>query len=434
MPTLNFKQQNEIKDNFLKFGLKSNPFPMAGIAHREHPYTEISQKVNQDVVEFVDSMTLNKTWQGLVILGDIGTGKTKLLFFIENEINTQLTFANAIYTHDPSPDPIKFIQQIIRSGHIDDLTELIINNSDYYPDFVKIIKKYIRTTVDILGVKKGEIKDAPELITEISKLLVHKIKHDKIRPAYSTLIVDYILKEEFKETEKIDIQLNEEWDLAIEGVKCFLCGEQIPGSKLEYFKIQPYIKIDKTVMETEILPAFLEYNHLAGKEIIFAIIDEFNFITEKYSRARVIETLNIITSLSHSIPNGFCMLLSCTIDSWYVAERISPSFSNRFNRNISMPPLTKDGAIKLTKAYLDYGREKKDKDTIDPFTLESIEKILSYSDFKPREFLKLSGYVLDQFVNVAKSKDSIDIDFTNHSLKKYFEKGKLSQGTLEKWY
>jgi hypothetical protein len=114
-------------------------------------------------------------------------------------------------------------------------------------------------------------------------------------------------------------------------------------------------------------------------------------------------------------PAGFCMALSCLVDTWKYSQRLSPSFSERFGSLISMPQLNKGKALELTKAYLDYGRTKKNG-LLDPFTEDSIEKLLAISGYNHREFLHNNSILLNELI-VDESSEKIDQNFINKNMK-----------------
>ena len=107
-----FKQEEDLQGDYLKYNLENNPFPIGGQSLREYPYVNISEKVHKEILDFVNTLTTTKNWQGLPIVGDNGTGKTRLLFSLERDIKMQLASANVIYINNPPADPIKFFQKI----------------------------------------------------------------------------------------------------------------------------------------------------------------------------------------------------------------------------------------------------------------------------------------------------------------------------------
>ena len=405
------KQEEEILNSYKKFGLKSNPFPIGGAPLKDHPYVEISPKLTKEIVAFVDSVTATKKWQGLTIIGDNGTGKTRLLFSLENDINGQLKFANAIYVNDPPADPIKFFQKIVSSCDFDRLTQDIVNAEK--STFINLFDKNLMKKTTLSGTKIANILDKKKLVTDFANYITDNLSSDiNIVKAYSVLIIHHIisnlLKEKGLEISPDDFLISEIYE-----IKMFLAGERIPGPELANLGIKS-VKIDTNYMEKKVFPAFLQYNKLAGKKVVYALVDEFQFVMDNVSKARIATLLDMIIAVAQSNPNGFCMVLSCLPDSWNYATRISNSFLERFNNQLNMPNLSKEAAIKLTKEYLNYGRIE-ESDEISPFDQDAIYKCLTVSQYNVRNFLQLMGTILNLFVE--SKGEIIDIAFVRDTLK-----------------
>jgi hypothetical protein len=405
------RQEEEILNSYQKLGLKSNPFPIGGAPLKDHPYVEISPKLTKEIVAFVDSVTATKKWQGLTIIGDNGTGKTRLLFSLENDINGQLKFANAIYVNDPPTDSIKFFQKIVSSCDFDRLTQDIVNAEK--PTFINLFDKNLMKTTTLSGTKIAEIVDIKKLVMDFTNYIKDSISSDiNIVKAYSVLIIHYIISNLLKE-KGIEISPDDFLVSEIYEIKRFLTGEKIPDSVLANLGIK-YVKIDTNYIEKVVFPAFLQYNKLADKKVVYALVDEFQFVIDNVSKAKIATLLDTIIAVAQSNPHGFCMVLSCLPDSWNYTTRISSSFLERFNKQLNMPNLSKEAAIKLTKEYLNYGRIE-ESDEIFPFDQDAIYKCLTVSQYNVRNFLQLMGTILNLFVK--SNGQIIDIAFVRDTLK-----------------
>lgn len=412
--TFEFKQEDDVKRNFEKIGLKFNPFPIGGEPSREQPYVQISKNVTKEIVDFVDSVTSRKKWQGLSIIGDNGTGKTRLLFSLEQDINRQLKYAIAVYINDPPSDPVNFFQKVIFSSNFDKLIYLIVNKLENRFEFEKIINKNIKHQRNLMGIEKAYIADEKKLINDISIFLDDKLKIDEnLRKAYSILIIHFLALDIFKDKE-IEFSLEDSIISEISAVKRYVSGESMQKSILDKLGLRN-LNVDKSTMEKIIFPAYLEFNHLAEKEFVYVLIDEFQFVIENVSKSKISSILDMIIATVQSNASGFCIILSCLPDSWNYAIRISNSFSERFNKQISMPPLKKEAAVDMIKKYLEYGRIK-NQDDLYPFNEEAIYKILQLSHYNIRDFLIVSGNLLNIFAQDEKAK-VIDLSFVKDELK-----------------
>lgn len=412
--TFEFSQDEEVKRNFEKIGLKFNPFPIGGEPSREQPYVQISKDVTNQIVDFVDSVTSRKRWHGLSVIGDNGTGKTRLFFSLEENINRQLKYANAVYINDPPSDPVRFFQKVINSTNLDKLIHLIVNKPENGLEFEKIVDKNIKHQMTVTGLKKAQIADEKKLINDISIFLADKLKIDEnLRKAYSILIIHFLALDIFKEKE-IEFSLKDSAISEINEVKRYVSGEPLQKSILDKLGLKN-LNVGDSIMEKIIFPAYLEFNHFAGKEVVYILIDEFQFVIENVSKSKIASILEMIIATAQSNPSGFCMVLACLPDSWNYATRISNSFSERFSKQISMPPLKKEIALDMIKKYLDFGRIE-DRDDLYPFNEEAVFKLLQLSQYNVRDFLILSGNLLNIFAQDEKAK-VIDLSFVKDVLK-----------------
>ncbi|MCX9083298.1 MAG: hypothetical protein OIN87_00690 [Candidatus Methanoperedens sp.] len=424
--TFEFQQDDIIKINYERVGLKFNPFPIGGEPSKDYPYIEISKKITEEITDFVNTVTATKRWQGLSLIGDNGTGKTRLLFLMESEINSQLNYANAIYVNEPPADPVKFFQKIIYSCDLDKLTQIIINQSKDQAKFLEIIEKNLIKTPTLSGKIIANISDEKNLINDIAKYLKDRLPFDEnIRKGYSALIIHYVITNKLRDL-GIEVSLENTSISEINDIKRFIAGETVSSSLLNRIGIKP-IKVDNSEMEKVIFPSFLNYNNIANKSLVYALIDEFQFVIDNVSKTKIISILNMIMAVAQTNTTGFCIVLSCLPDSWNYAIRISNSFSERFNRQVSMPPLSKEVAIEMAKKYLNFGRVKI-SDDLSPFTDDAIGKILELSRYNTRNFLKYIGINLNIFVQNKKS-GLIDIGFVRDAMQT-----DKSQASLDLWF
>ena len=417
-----FKQEEDLQGDYLKYNLENNPFPIGGQSLREYPYVNISEKVHKEILDFVNTLTTTKNWQGLPIVGDNGTGKTRLLFSLERDIKMQLASANVIYINNPPADPIKFFQKIIRSCDLDELTSLIVNRPENRSDFLKIINKHLIFQPTLVGKKIPKLENEKVVVSEISQRLNSLDFDPNLRFAYSILIIRYIITDVLRE-EGIEVELGDYWQSEVEEIKRFIAGEKISSSILAKMGISP-INVDESYMEKIIFPMFLKYNFAAGKSMVYALIDEFQFVIDISSKVKVTSILNMIVATSQTNSTGFCMVLSCLPDSWNYAGRLSNSFASRFRKPLPMPNLSKQVALIMIKEYLNYGRIEKNEG-VSPFDEDAINMILQESKYNVREFLKISGAILNIFV-AEKNSVSINVNFVKKIFTSTNKEGNLS--------
>ena len=292
--TFVFQQDDEVKVNYEKVGLKFNPFPIGGEPSKYYPYIELSKKITEDISEFVNTVTATKRWQGLSITGVNGTGKTRLIFMMESEINNQLKYANAIYINEPPADPIKFFRKIIYSSDLDKLIQIIANNLKDQEKFLEIINNNIVKKSTLSGKKIASISDEKNLVKEFGKYLKDRLPLDEnIRKGYSTLIIHNVISNKLRDLE-IEVPSLENTSLSeIDEIKRFLAGDTVSSSVLSNLGIKP-IKVDNSVMEKVIFSSFLDFNKMAGKSQVYALIDEFQFVIDNVSKAKIASILNMI--------------------------------------------------------------------------------------------------------------------------------------------
>src|SRR5450759_4652956 len=97
------------KNPYERYGLKKNPFPIIAISSSniESPFVEIDKNTLIKFDYFIRESISSQKWGGLPVIGSYGSGKTRLLLWLEHLIKEKLSkdrFAIAYYVSDPGND------------------------------------------------------------------------------------------------------------------------------------------------------------------------------------------------------------------------------------------------------------------------------------------------------------------------------------------
>ena len=81
----------KVSDNYNKFGLYSNPFPVTGIAAGDPGFAPFDEKITKELNNFIHDTYTRQFFGGFVIIGEYGFGKNYILKHLERRINESLS-------------------------------------------------------------------------------------------------------------------------------------------------------------------------------------------------------------------------------------------------------------------------------------------------------------------------------------------------------
>jgi len=408
----------EVRRNYQRLNLETNPFPIQGLASRGTPFVPYPKKVIQTINTFVTDAIGSKGYHGLPIVGDYGSGKTRLLFAIEKEIVEGIVGCNAAYIDEPPADIQLFYEKVLDKADLESILKGL--SLRFGKDIESIMSNHLERVPSLLREEKYFLKgNGIGLVEEISSFLSKELGFTQAKDvtrAYAILLLDYFVSNIVNAGKRMRISLVNSVVSEKSSARQYISGNRVSKDLGQAMNFTDK-KIKKMDICGEVFKLFVNINKIAGNSFLFILIDEFEEIIEKKTNRQILDFLNDFRSLiNNNVTSDFAIILSCTPEAWIKATQLSPGFGERFVESAEMPPLDLESAQKIAAAYLYSKRIKKtSKEDIAPFEKEAIKHILKASDYKIREFIKNSNIVL---TSLASSEESIiGVDFVDKALK-----------------
>jgi hypothetical protein len=415
----NFPEKAEaVRRNYHRLNLEDNPFPLHGLANRYTPFVPYPKKAIGVINAFVSDAVGSKGYHGLPLVGDYGSGKTRLLFVIEEEITEGISGCSSIYVDDP-PANIKLLyEKILSKASFEDLFRGL--SLKYENEITSIVQRHLERLPSLVGEEKYFVKDGGAAlvrdlachISNLTKMTACK----ELTEAYVLLLLDYFITKFMNTNEGMKVSLVNSIIAENGSASQYILGKKV-SKKLDEALDFSVKELSATDICGDAFKLFINLNRHAGINYLFLLIDEFEEIIEKKTNREILDFLNDFRSLINSnVTSDFGIIVSCTPEAWIKTSQLSPGFSERFSSPAEMPNLDQTSALKIVGVYLESKRIKKlGEDDVSPFDKGAISAILRKSDYKIRDFIKNCNIVLAAFV--ASYESIIGSDFVEKTLK-----------------
>lgn len=391
---------------FERFGLCRNPFPKSAVAGEERARTERFSRCRKNALEkmknFIKTVYVSKRWSGLILRGEVGSGKSHTLFYVTNEVNRQLgelerDSALAIYVESPKDSVNELFQEIMeRMGRetfeaqvvalIGEKAKRILSGLARFKQVFQTaeapeqdVARQLRKMWKNLG-ESGESKALDILAKELSNEKL--VQHRDFARCLGTLIMN-------EDPEK----RNAAWR--------FSTGRALTKNEARDFGL-----VSEKLSEDEIirfvLPSVIQILNKNDVAMLFLFIDEVEKIATR-SQKQVFGFLENLRSLIDNNLNGFSMIFSCQTESWDILASTSPALSDRMSEIVDLDPLFTSDAVLLIEDYLLTARlQPFEGNPLSPFGEATIDKINLLSKGSIRYILQNCNTILE---HAASSKD-----------------------------
>jgi len=218
------ERAEEARRNYKRLNLERNPFPLQGLASRETPFVPYPKRVIQAINKFVADAIGSRGYHGLPIIGDYGSGKTRLFFALDKEISERIVGCSAVYIDEPPADIHLFYEKILDKTDLDSILKGL--SLRFGKDIESIMSKHLERVPSLLGEEKYFLKDKGiRLVKEISSFLSKELGLTKSKDttlAYAILLLDYFVSNIVSAGKKMrmyfgDVKTAHKWLRAAEG-------------------------------------------------------------------------------------------------------------------------------------------------------------------------------------------------------------------------
>ncbi len=333
------KFSQKIPENlYEKFSLISNPFPTVG---QFYGICVDQEKVKSKFTQVLGDFYLDSETQIMTILGSTGAGKTNLLRFLEQTLRKwrepdaeqeAVTDLYTIYVEQPQGSYLEIHRQIISQ-----LGAL------FFTDF-------------FLGTQQGKI-NLSELPIQLSGTNPELIR-----------ALTYIAGRKFGQLSLPDPSLQEPHPYRILGN--WLQGVKLTtNEKRQLDNVSAEVGKSSTVAIKFLSDLVRIFRHAGLFKGLIIFIDEFEEVFSGLSPTNQAQYAQDLRNLFDSHPKGVVFVVATAP----IAERlqqISPALQRRLREPVQIAPISdEDTALEYAKSYIQWGREKFEKEKKRPACL-----------------------------------------------------------------
>jgi hypothetical protein len=381
------------KPEYDSYGIKGNPFPIAGLSSVHAPYPLIDGKMDDEVHEFVSQTLQSEEYCGMAILGEFGSGKTYALRYIETLLETiqqqpDAEEVMAIYVERPRATVQALVSDIAeRIGRVricNILLEIVLT------DLAAILHSEDPKHVNrIASAKKAFKRENPadlfrnedpfSALTATDAILnpagtIDALRAGGTKPQFLS---------EFA-TESIATLLSPSprrlQELAGHFADMILCDDTNSAHLWNCFLSGKLMQKEKVVAEISGQQIWCAVRHVlnrAGYRMIYVLIDELEESEYQNTKQNILRGfLADLRDLIDSNLNGFALVVASKVGAWDVYKGVNPAFPQRFSRVVHLPPNSFSDLKRMISERLRLVRKENwEGSEIAPFTDAAIKRL-----------------------------------------------------------
>jgi type II secretory pathway predicted ATPase ExeA len=398
------------------YHLEKNPFPLGGNYPESYlPYTYINDFNNNRISDFLVSTFMNQEFNGLLVLGEYGSGKSHVLHYVRKLIATNPLFdsrALCFLIQNPSVAPEDILLSLLREVKLSVIQDVIFApiadalKTKYQDDIRSFLSHYTNfnsqrnlfsgdhstlwKSVDIsnLGYREFIL-----LLKETGLELNHNLLHDFARDALTSRVrfdAAAIADDLIQLIAGDEAKSQQSWETFL--------SSRLMSSRKSSIGIEYYLQ------------AFLALFGSTGVRHVYLLVDELEDLqTQRLTTKAASEYLATLRRMINHNYARFSFVLACTGDAWKRLTALYPAIEDRFPLRISLqraPEETKN----VVKRYLQTARHGKTRNDWAPFTEEAVGAVIEMRGVILRHVLTALRDVLDTAV-AAGHQPPIDEDF-----------------------
>jgi type II secretory pathway predicted ATPase ExeA len=334
------------------YGLPYNPFQVAGLAERVPTLPIYRLDVAKDIRDYVSSTYKKQEYGGLLVRGEYGMGKSHLLRYITHEINTQLGTrgsdrAIAIYAENPETSMENLISRLIEALERKTLEQLAWNIVARRAREIGSQGVLERTPSDLFA-SAARVQRLQDMITK------HLLSREWFLGEWTSLFYgdrDYqplreIAQEElsriFQHPDMVDVFCD------------LLLGDEFTSYRAHRSLVQlrGRTKFTTAVRPERLFGEILELFRRNGYGEVYILIDEFEDIRMKLSKAKMTQYLSEFRSLIDNNIKYCAFVIAIVPSAWDVLEGVQPALAERFSRRVDLLPLSDQQVEAVLEGYL----------------------------------------------------------------------------------
>lgn len=339
-----------IDDRYKKYGLTKNPFPLGGNFPKGYlQYTYLTENEILKIRNFLISTFEREEFNGMIVLGDYGSGKSHILNVIHESVNADVRGifrgqAKSFLIQNPNVAPADILHsmfQEINLGTIQDLIFLPVRQKlhiQYGDDALAFLDQF---TDHNRNMQLGE-KWQPDWYKNLFSMGYREFRQE-LQEHNITLKLKEI-QHITREILKNDVINN---DIIAEGLLGLLFKDEAKGvDSWESFLASSFGGKKGRVVGTDVyLEAFLKLFQKMGIRHVYLLVDEIEDLrTSRLSKNAAVEYLATLRRMIQHNYKMFSFVLASTPDAWDALKLYYPAIEDRFP-----VPIDLTGSLERTK-------------------------------------------------------------------------------------
>jgi len=395
-------QLREHTERYNPYFLKFNPFPLGGNYPESYlPYTHLNTSNKDRITDFLLSTFMREEFNGLLIRGEYGSGKSHLLHFARNMVLTDPFFgkqALCFLINNPSVAPEDILLSMLREvklGVVQDLIFLPVIqslNDKYDGEVLPFLKDFTTFGSSLFHDKHSDpfggqdifalsYREFAKLLRDNNLLLEKGAFQGFAREVltHKAKISDHITEDliQLISISATESQNSRSWEVFI--------STRLMSSKKGTLGVEYYLE------------AFLQLFKYSGIRHIYLLVDELEDLrTVRLSPKAAVEYLATLRKMIQHNYRMFSFVLACTRDAWDELLSLYPAIQDRFPIVIDLLPSSVDYK-EIVKRYLSQARIEGQEapNPWAPFTEEAIDEVINKRGGVIRHVLTTLRLVLD---------------------------------------
>lgn len=417
------KQLQQHRERYYSYELEKNPFPLGGNYPEAYlPYTHIDHVKEDRIRDFLASTFVREEFNGLLVIGEYGSGKSHILHYVRQIVLTDPFFgkqALCFLIQNPSVSPADILLSMLREVKLGVVQDLI-----FTPVAKALKEKYQSKTLqfltDFTNFKRqgmlDDVKYNPNWYQNLFNLSYREFV--KILNDEKVSLNKKSLQNFAREALQQHVQIGS--SAIINDLVQLIADDDDSRNALswETFLSSSLMSSKKGSLGIEhYLQAFLELFKSAGFRHIYLLVDELEDLrTQRLSTKATTEYLATLRRMIQHNYKMFSFVLACTRDAWSDLLNLYPAIADRFPIVVDLAP-NKSEIRNIVLRYLKETRREGNvpENEWTPFTEDAVEEVISRRGLVLRHILTELRAILD----VAASKNislPIDVSFVRENL------------------
>ncbi len=379
--------QSRQKERYAPYGLTKNPFPLGGNFPEGYlQYTHLENIQERQLEDFLFSTFYRGEFNGLLILGEYGSGKSHLLNFVYEMVNSDTLkifddLAIAFLIQNPGLAPEDILLSLLRTiklGMVQDLIFLPVKRTlheKYGSNLLPFLEKFTNFQAQ-LKISSGTLERQTYHPGWYSQLF--SLGYREFRRALKEQNVELNSKEMRKYARGVLAKELTDNSIIVESLLGLVFDDESKdiGSWESFLVSSLTGRKGQAVGVEYYLEAILGLFKIMGVQHVYLLVDELEDLrTQRISPKAATEYLAALRRMIQHNYKMFSFVLASTRDAWQELKLYYPAIDDRFPEKMDL--FRNSGQVKqIIAKYLYEARNGQAVDKWFPFSERAVDRLL----------------------------------------------------------